>query len=135
MCKEAQGFVCSADARGSRSTPLFNLPTSERTTRKPTTSKSFTNNLYEKDYRKPCFEPGYSVPVTRSRQSLARALSVSEPVEETFYAATDIIQVSLYSFLYISQNISSYDLHTALSLVKFTLHMHINAKAVHIIVP
>ena len=77
------------------STPLFNLPpsTSDRLIRKPTTSKSFSNNLYEKDYRKPCFEAGYSVPVSRSRQSLGRALSVPGP-PETFYAATDIIKVA-----------------------------------------
>ena len=106
---------CTSNKFGS--TPLFNLPTSERTKRKPTTSKSFTNNLYEKDYRKPCFEPGYSVPVTRSRQSLARALSVQEPVQETFYAATDIIQVSFSSILYLLQNISSYDLQIARALI------------------
>ena len=52
------------------STPLFNLPstsgvgTGERLLHnKPTTSKSFTSNLFEKDYRKPSFDPGYSVPV------------------------------------------------------------------------
>ena len=99
------GRLCDYDDFGSLnpgasnkfgSTPLFNLQTNDRM-RKPTTSKSFTNNLYEKDYRKPSFDPGYSVPVSKSRHSLARALSVSGP-EETFYAATDIIQVIVDTF-------------------------------------
>ena len=92
------------------STPLFNIPTTiaggavingtmnanggitagTSGLRKPKNSKSFTNNLYEKDYRKPSFNSGYCIPVTKSQQSLGR--QVSAPVEN-YYAATDILKV------------------------------------------
>ena len=67
----------------------------------PPTSHSFTSNMlgYEKDYRRPSFSNGYAVPVSRSKQSLGRALSVPPAVPppggENFYAATDIIQVKI----------------------------------------
>ena len=87
------------------STPLFNLPNGAGSgpadrlrKQQPTTSKSFTNNLYEKDYRKPCFESGYSIPVAKSRQSLARGISTAE----NFYAATDIIKVFTYKAIKIT---------------------------------
>ena len=114
------------------STPLFNIPTTnsaatiDRQTGgqlptsavpitatagfrgKPKLSKSFTNNLYEKTYRKPSFTPspfsvagggsigglGYSVPVTKSQQSLGGVgLAVNGPPTENYYAATDLLQV------------------------------------------
>ena len=115
------------------STPLFNIPTTnsaatmDRQTGgqppaapaitatagfrgKPKLSKSFTNNLYEKTYRKPSFTPspfnivggggsiaglGYSVPVTKSQQSLGGGgLAVNGgPPTENYYAATDLLQV------------------------------------------
>ncbi len=85
-----------------------------RGSKPPPTSHSFTSSVYEKDYRKPNFPrgdyansggggSGYAVPLSRSKQSLGRALSVPQPPTaapltgsgggENFYAATDIIQV------------------------------------------
>ena len=72
--------------------------------RKPKTSKSFTNNLYEKDYRKPSFSSGYSIPVTKSALSLSAQqqqqqpyLALGQPPHlENYYAATDILQVATY---------------------------------------
>ncbi len=68
----------------------------------PPTSHSFTSNVlgYEKDYRRPSFSSGYAVPMSQSKQSLGRALSVPPaavrpPSGENFYAATDIIQVKI----------------------------------------
>jgi hypothetical protein len=91
-----------------------------RSAKPPPTSHSFTSSLYEKDYRKPSFNRGggaggeyansggYAVPLSRSKQSLGRALSVPPPPltaaplpgcggGENFYAATDIIQVPLHT--------------------------------------
>jgi hypothetical protein len=95
-------FLSAAAGSSSTGTAAESRPTgggTGRSSKPPPTSHSFTSNLlvYEKDYRKPSFSSGYAVPVSRSKQSLGRALSVppaaSLPSGENFYAATDIIQV------------------------------------------
>ena len=103
-------FLSSAAGGPAPSSAVATTTARSNSSKPPPTSHSFTSNIYEKDYRKPSFSGGvyangggggYAVPVSRSKQSLGRALSVpptAAPLPgsgggENFYAATDIIQV------------------------------------------